>query len=87
MNTKFDSWLTSQPNDEVWLVTKPDYDEFQDNYESYPFDELVCRDCNEGVGFWLTNENSASWTDYWHLEAHDEIVCVDCMNELNSCIP
>ena len=82
MNTKFDSWLTTQPHSGLIHISKPDLTD--ENHEDYPVDEWSCRDCQTTVGFYLSGDTGGGWQDCWMITELDEMLCEDCMESVTS---
>lgn len=91
MTSRYDRWLTNQPEpgavhvtkpEDMYLISEPD---MTDDYEDeYPVDEWTCRDCKTALGFYISGDHGGGWNDAWWLVATDEHLCEDCYEQVTS---
>lgn len=83
MNTSYDTWLSTQPDSGLIRIEPPIPGEAND----YPVDEWDCCICAKPVGYCLSGDHGGGWVDCYLVEAVDEFICDDCLDELESQVP
>lgn len=81
MNSRYDSWLTTQPEQSIVHIVAPNIDA---DYDNYPVDEWQCRDCHQPLGFYLAGDIGGGWTDAWWIEKDDQHLCQDCFESVTA---
>lgn len=83
MNTSYDTWLSTQPDNGLIRIESPN----PVGDDDYPVDEWACRVCAKPVGYYLSGDHGGGWADCWLIDGLDEFICDDCLDELERNIP